>query len=95
MFYYTVNNDHILTVVLEVARPKTGKDPSPNVMCCYQNFLFTNECKSDGLKNNIKSYIKIAPTCSGAVKLPSGSALFVLAKVTLVKIANNCTSVCD
>ena len=31
----------------------------------------------------------------GAVTLPSGSALFVLAKVTLVKIAIYGTSVCD
>ena len=38
------------------------------------------------LKNNIKIYIKIAPTCSGAVTPSSGSALFVLAKVTLVKM---------
>ena len=34
-------------------------------------------------KSNIKIYIKIAPTCSGAVTPSSGSALFVLAKVTL------------
>jgi len=40
-------------------------------------------------------YIKIAPTCFGAVTPHSGSALFVLAKVTLVKIANYGTSVCD
>ena len=58
-------------------------------------FLFTNECTSDGLKNNIKVYIKIAPTCFGAVTPSSGSALFVLAKVTLVKIVNYGTYVCD
>jgi len=34
VLYYTVNNDHVLIVVLEVARPKTGKGPSPNVMYC-------------------------------------------------------------
>jgi len=43
-------------------------------------------------KNNIKFYIKInmktAPTCFGAFTPSSGSALFVLAKVTVVKIAN-------
>jgi len=33
------------------------------------------------LKNNIKIYIKIAPTCSGAVTPSSGSALFVFAEV--------------
>jgi len=44
------------------------------------------------LKNNLKIYIKIdiktAPTCFDAVTPSSGSALFVLAKVTVVKIAN-------
>ena len=37
------------------------------------------------LKNNIKIYIKVAPTCFGTGTPSSGSALFVLAKVTLVK----------
>jgi len=44
------------------------------------------------LKNNIKIYITInittAPTCFGAVTPSSGSALFVLAKVTVVKMTN-------
>jgi hypothetical protein len=35
------------------------------------------------LKNSIKIYIKVAPTCFGAVTPSSGSALSVLAKVTL------------
>ena len=43
------------------------------------------------LKNNFKIYIKIdietAPTCFGAVTPSSGSALLVLANVTVVKIA--------
>jgi hypothetical protein len=34
------------------------------------------------LKNNIKTYIKIAPTCFGAVTPSSWSSLFVLVKVT-------------
>ena len=34
-------------------------------------------------------------TCFGAVTPSSGSALFVLAKVTLVKIADYGASVCD
>jgi hypothetical protein len=38
------------------------------------------------LKNNIKIYIKTAPTCFGAVTPSSGSAPFVLAKVTVIKI---------
>jgi hypothetical protein len=44
------------------------------------------------LKNNFKIYIKIDiktdPTCFGAVTPSSGSALLVLARVTVVKIAN-------
>jgi hypothetical protein len=47
------------------------------------------------LKNNIKIYIKIAPTCFGAVTPSPGSALFILAKVTFVKIVNYGTLVCD
>jgi len=44
------------------------------------------------LKSNIKIYIKITPTCFGAVTLSSGSALSVLAEVTLVKIFSYGTS---
>ena len=44
------------------------------------------------LKNNIKMYIKIniktTPTCFGVFTPSSGSALFVLAKVTVVKTTN-------
>jgi hypothetical protein len=58
-------------------------------------FLFTNWCTSECLKNNIKIYIKTAPTCFSAVTPSLGSALSVLAKVTVVKIANYGTSVCD
>ena len=47
------------------------------------------------IKSNIKIYIKIAPTCFDAVTPSSEIALFVLAKVTLVKIVINGISVCD
>jgi len=44
------------------------------------------------LKNNFKIYIKIniktTATCFGAVTPSLGSALLVLAKVTVVKISN-------
>jgi len=44
------------------------------------------------IENNFKIYIKIdiktSPTCFGAVTPSSGRALFVLADVTVVKIAN-------
>ena len=49
-----------------------------------QDFL-TNE-KRLKVKKNIKIYIKTAPTCFGALTPSSGSALFVLATVTVVKI---------
>jgi hypothetical protein len=47
------------------------------------------------LKNNIKIYIKPAPTYFGVVTPSSGSALSMLAKVTIVKIINYGSSVCD
>jgi len=47
------------------------------------------------LKNDIKIYIKITPTCFGAVTQCSGSALFVLARVTFVKMVNYGASVRD
>ena len=49
----------------------------------YKSLLFMNECTSDCLKNNIKIYIKTAPTCFSAATPPSGISLSVLAKVTL------------
>jgi len=49
----------------------------------YESYLFTNECTSDCLKNNIKIYIKIAPTCFGVVTQSSGNSSSVLPKVTL------------
>jgi len=46
----------------------------------------------NSLKNYFKIYVKIdiktAPTCFGTVTPSSGSALLVLAEVTVVKIAN-------
>ena len=50
--------------------------------------VFTHQLIHKGVvlkKNNIKFYIKTAPTCFGAVTPSSGGALFVLAKVTVVK----------
>ena len=55
-------------------------------------FYSPTDAQVSCLKNNFKIYIKIciktAPTCFGAVTPPSGSALLVLAEVTVVKIAN-------
>jgi hypothetical protein len=50
-------------------------------------------CFKISFKIYIKSYIKTATTCFGAVTPSPGSALLVLAKVTVVKIANYGTSV--
>ena len=61
-------------------------------------FYSPTDAQVNCLKNNFKIYIKIniktAPTCFGAVTPSSGSALLVLANVTVVKIANYGTSVC-
>ena len=55
-------------------------------------FYSPTDAQVNCLKNNFKIYIKIdiktALTCFGAVTPSSGSALLVLAKVTVVKIAN-------
>ena len=55
-------------------------------------FFSPTEAPVNFLKNNfkifIKTDIKAAPTCFGAVTPSSGSALLVLAKVTVVKIAH-------
>ena len=57
-------------------------------------FCSPTDAQVNYLKNNFKIYIKIniktAPTCFGAVTPSSGSALLVLVKVTVLKIAN-CT----
>jgi hypothetical protein len=45
-------------------------------------------CLKNNFKIYIKIYIKTAPTCFDAVTPSSGSALLMLAKVTVVKLAN-------
>jgi hypothetical protein len=45
-------------------------------------YLLIIECTIDCLKNNTKSYSKIAQACFGAVTPSSGSALSMLAGVT-------------
>jgi hypothetical protein len=49
----------------------------------WSSHLNLGKCTNNSLKNSIKIYIKIAPTCFGAVTPSSGSALSMLAKVTL------------
>ena len=55
-------------------------------------FYSPTDAQLDCLKRNFKIYfktdIKTSPTYFGAVTPSSGSALLVLAKVTVVKIAN-------
>ena len=43
-------------------------------------------CLKNNFKIYIKIYIKTAPTCFAAVTPSSGSALFVLAEVKVVKV---------
>ena len=51
-------------------------------------FYSPTDAQVNCLKNNIKIYIKTALTCFGAITPSSGTAIFVLANVTVVKIAN-------
>ena len=56
-------------------------------------FLYSpTDAEVNCLKNNFRNYVKIdiktAAACFGAVTPSSGSVLLVLAKVTVVKIAN-------
>jgi hypothetical protein len=75
---YLQENFHIHTVHLDIITVFYSPTDAP-VNC---------------LKNNIKMYIKTAPTCFGTVTPSSGSALLVLAKVTVVKIVEYGKSVC-
>jgi len=64
----------------------------PWILILSKFFYSPTDAQANCLKNNFKIYIKIdiktAPTCFGAVTPSSGSGLFMLAKVTVVKIAN-------
>jgi len=51
-------------------------------------FYSPTDVQVDCLKRNFKNNVKTAPTCFGAVTPSSGSALLVLAEVTVVKIGN-------
>jgi hypothetical protein len=63
-----------------------------SILILSKFFNSPTDAQMNFLKNNFKIYIKIyiktAPTRFGAVTPSSGSALFVLAKVTAVQIAN-------
>jgi hypothetical protein len=62
------------------------------VLYIIKTFYSPTDAQVNCLKNSFKNYIKIdiktAPTCFVAVTPTSGSALLMLAKVTVVKIAN-------
>jgi hypothetical protein len=64
----------------------------PCIFIFSKFFCSPTDAQVNCLKNNFKIYIKIdiktAPTCFGAVTPSSGSPLLVLAKVTVVKLAN-------
>jgi hypothetical protein len=53
-----------------------------------KDFYSPTDAEVNCLKNNFKINIKTTPTSFGAVTPSSGSALLMLAEVTVVKIAN-------
>jgi hypothetical protein len=61
-------------------------------MSKLSKFYSPTDAQVNCLKNNFKFHIKIniktVPKCFGAVTPSPGSPLFVLVKVTVVKIAN-------
>ena len=64
-----------------------------NILILSKFIYSPTDAQLNCLGNNLKIYIEIniktAPTCFGVTVTPSsGSALLVLAKVTVVKIAN-------
>jgi hypothetical protein len=78
------NNSLLLLLVLVFVDIK-------NTRLC--KFLYSpTDAQLNCLKNNFKIYVKIdiktAPTCFSSVTPSTGSALLVLAKVKVVKIAN-------
>ena len=60
----------------------------PCILILSKFFYSPTDAQLDNIKNNFKIYITTAPTCFGAVTPSSGSALFVLVKVTVIKIAS-------
>jgi hypothetical protein len=69
-----------------------GKYPKEHIQYSKHGESLKSRAQLNCLKNNFKMYAKIdiktAPTCFGAVMSSSGRALFLLVKVTVVKIAN-------
>ena len=51
-------------------------------------FYLPTDAQEKCFKKSTEIYIKTPPTCFGAVTPSSGSALFELAKVTVVEIIN-------
>ena len=68
---------HIDTVHLDIMKGFSFSPTDAQVNCLKNN-----------IKIDIKIDIKTAPTCFDTVTTSSGSALLLLAKVTVVKIAN-------
>jgi hypothetical protein len=62
----------------------------PNIGMGLSKFFFYSptDAQVNCFENSFKIYIKTASACFGAFTPSSGSALLVLAKVTVVKIAN-------
>jgi len=60
----------------------------PCILLLSKFFYSPTDAQMNCLKNNFKIYTKTVPTCFGTVTPSSGSALLMLAKVTVVKVAN-------
>jgi len=60
----------------------------PCILTLSKFFYSPTDAQVNCLKDNIKIYIKTAPTHFSAITSSSGSALSVLAKITVVKIVN-------
>jgi len=79
---------------------KQNTDDFHNCHSCTLNldiikvFYSPTDAQVKCLKIYIKIYFKTALTCFGAVTPSSGSTLFMLAMVTVVKMVNKDTSVC-
>ena len=86
---YTTGMTH-LSILYEVL---IGAKPfCYSVFIKYLSFYSPTDAQVNCLKNNFKIYITInittAPACFGAFTPSSGSALLVIAKFTVVKMAS-------
>jgi hypothetical protein len=82
----------MMMIIIIIIRQNNNTDTTFHVHTVHLDaikfFYSSTDAQLNCLKNSFKIYIKTAPTCFAAVTPSSGSALLVLAKVTVVKIIN-------